>query len=410
MIHFKPYFEVLKNLDFTKLWISQVASQLTNYLLSFAVLIRVFDVTNSSIAVSVIILAFGLATVFFGGLAGVYSDRFDRKWILTVINFAQALSILLFFLSDHLWFLALVIFIYSSLNQFYLPAEAPSIPNLVPHEQILIANSYFSFTGSASLIIGFAAAGPILSYFGPAGVYTTCIILLFIAGVSTLMLPSLKPQSKIRLTHSFEKIWLELKEGIKHFWENKYLHFPLLSLLTIQLFNGMVITLAPAYIKELLGLDLAKNTVLAVAPYGLGVITGALLLGFEGQHIKKRNLVFLGFLGTGISILSMTLVTRFDAGIVRLTYYSAMGFLLGIFSSHIFAPSHSLLQIHALETVRGRIYGALYVMLQIVATLPTIIAASLAEATSLVWVLTGMGALLILAGLVLRFQAVRAHA
>src|SRR6185295_17852740 len=87
------YFSVLKNINFTKLWISQATSQLTNYILSFAILIKAFKLTDSSVSVSLIIMAFGLATVFFGSIAGVYADRFDRKWLLTIINFLQAGSI-----------------------------------------------------------------------------------------------------------------------------------------------------------------------------------------------------------------------------------------------------------------------------------------------------------------------------
>src|SRR3954469_13970304 len=91
------YLTVLKNYDFTKLWISQATSQLTNYILSFAILIKVFKLTDSSLSVSLIIMAFGLATVFFGSIAGVIADRFDRRWLLTVVNFAQSGSIALYF-------------------------------------------------------------------------------------------------------------------------------------------------------------------------------------------------------------------------------------------------------------------------------------------------------------------------
>jgi MFS family permease len=89
----KPYIEVLKNLNFTKLWISQITSQLTNYLLSFAVILKVFALTRSSVSVGILVFSFGLATVFFGALAGVYADRFDRKWLLTIINFLQAIAV-----------------------------------------------------------------------------------------------------------------------------------------------------------------------------------------------------------------------------------------------------------------------------------------------------------------------------
>ena len=109
---FKSYLQVLQNFNFTKLWISQLTSQLTNYLLTFAILIRVFRLTNSSTSVSIVIMAFGLATVFFGSLAGVYSDRFDRRKLLTIVNLTQAGSIALYFVvGSNFWPLVLIFFL-----------------------------------------------------------------------------------------------------------------------------------------------------------------------------------------------------------------------------------------------------------------------------------------------------------
>src|SRR3989338_4036007 len=114
----KAYLDVLKNRDFTKLWISQVCFQLTNYLLSFAVLIKAFRLTHSTLAVSVILVSFGLATLVFGMFAGVYADRFNRKWILAYINFSQVITLsLYYFFSDNFWALAAITFVYSAFSQ-----------------------------------------------------------------------------------------------------------------------------------------------------------------------------------------------------------------------------------------------------------------------------------------------------
>jgi MFS family permease len=260
MLHIKQYIEVLKNLDFTKLWISQVCSQLTNYLLSFAVLIRTFKLTDSTLAVSLIVISFGIATVVFGSLAGVYADRFDRRKLLTLINFGQAVAVLFFIpFQDNVWLMALVTFVYSSLNQFYLPAEAPSIPSLVPKHQLLVANSYFSFTGSGSMILGFVLAGPLSIEYGYTAVFVLGAILLGIAALATFSLPSLKPSAESK-HHFLENIWHEFKEGISHFWESRMLHFPLQTLIAAQIFNGMLITIAPAFVEEILNIQLETGT------------------------------------------------------------------------------------------------------------------------------------------------------
>ncbi|OGE73562.1 MAG: hypothetical protein A3I07_02820 [Candidatus Doudnabacteria bacterium RIFCSPLOWO2_02_FULL_42_9] len=391
------YLDVLKNRNFAKLWVSQITSQLTNYILSFAILIKVFELTNSTISVSLIIMAFGVATLFFGSLAGVYADRFDRRWLLTIINFGQALSIALYFLvGDDFWGLVLITFLYSSLNQFYIPAEAPSIPRLVKENQILIANSFFAFTNSAALIIGFAAAGPMSSAFGHAAPYTVGVGLLVVAGLATMSLPSLKPPVVHENPYSFSKIWHEFKEGIAHFWENSRLHYPLVSLIAIQIINGMMITIAPAFMKEAIGINLDTGSIFIVAPLGIGILIGAALLGFEERFLSKRQLVRMGFLGMGTMLVGLSLIGLVD---FKYVYYSFFGLLIGYFNAHIFAPSHSMLQTHAHEHLRGRIYGALYVMLQVAATLPTIIIGVLADVLPIASMAAILGGLLLLYGL-----------
>ncbi|MEO8065499.1 MAG: MFS transporter [Candidatus Doudnabacteria bacterium] len=397
---FKSYLAVLKNWDFTKLWISQAASQLTNYLLSFAILIKVFQLTNSSVSVSLIIIAFGLGTIFFGSIAGAFSDRFDRKWILTVINFLQAASIGLYFLvGDNISGLIIITFLYSSLNQFYIPAEAPSIPMLVPKEQILIANSYFAFTGSVALIVGFAAAGPVILAFGQSAPYFLGVILLILAGLATLSLPALPPERKTNNTFSLVKIWHEIMEGIRHALENKTLHFPLMSLIAIQVVNGMMITIAPAFMQQEIGINLNRGSLLVVAPLGIGILIGSLLLGVEERRFSKKTLIFAGFIGMGAMIMALSLIEYFT---YRYVYYSIIAFAIGFFNAHIFAPSHSLLQTYALSHLRGRIYGTLNILLQVAATLPTIIVGILADKVSLSWVMASLGMLLLLFGLSLR--------
>ncbi len=388
---------VLRNFNFTKLWVSQAASQLTNYILSFAILIKVFKLTNSSLSVALIIMAFGLATIFFGSLAGVYADRFDRRWLLTVINFCQAGSIALYFvIGGNFWSLVLITFLYSSFNQFYIPAEAPSIPSLVPKEQILIANSYFAFTNSAALIIGFAASGPISTAFGQAAPFAIGTVLLAIAGISTATLPSLKPQREHANPYSFARVWHEFREGIDHFWQNSHLHFPLLALVGIQIINGMLITIAPAFMQEAIGINLDSGSIFVVAPLGIGILLGSLMLGFEERRYTKRSLIRSGFIGMGLMLFSLSFIEYFDH---RFVYYSIVGLIMGYFNAHIFAPSHSLLQTHSASNMRGRIYGSLYVMLQVSATVPTVIIGVLADRLPITYMAAILGTLLVIFGL-----------
>jgi len=395
----KPYWEVLRNWNFTKLWASQLCSQLTNYLLSFVILIQAYRLTDSSLAVSVILLSFGLATVVFGSLAGVYADRFDRRHILMVTTFLRGAAVLFYIpFNDNLIALAIITFIYSSLNQFYLPAEAPSIPNLVPKRDLLVANSYFGLTANSSMIIGFALAGPVSLAFGQISIYLMAAGLLFLASLSVSTLPALKPEPHPLEKHFVKEVWKDFKAGLVHLKATKNLHFSFFSLISAQIYNGLVITLAPEYIQKVLNITLETGTFVMIAPLAFGVVVGSLFIGWEGQIIERRRLVKYGFVGIGIFTLAIALLVGAD----RLWLYFILAFLLGISNSHIFAPSHSIIQDEAHEHWRGRFYATLFILLQAAATLPTIIVGVLSEFVEITSILAGLGLLILVLGLVLK--------
>jgi MFS family permease len=392
--HLRPYFAVLKNFHFTKLWITQVCTQLTRYILSFAILLQAFKLTESSLAVSIILVAFGLATVFFGSLAGVYADRFDRKWLLVIITFAQAILVLTYIpYDDNYVALAVITFFYSSFNQFYLPAEAPSIPNLVPKEHLLIANSFFSFTANLSMIVGFALAAPLTLAFGQQAPFWAAFFLMALAGVAALMLPSLKPhEDHPHKAHYFKNVWGEFMEGLQILIGSKRVHFSFVALVTVQVYNGMVITLAPAFVTKVLQLQLEQGTLMMIVPLALGILIGSLLLGWESEFLSKKRMVKIGFMGCGV----MTFLIALLVGGENYWLYAVLAFILGMFNTYIFAPSHSLLQEYVDERHRGRVYASLFLLLQLGATLPTVIVGFLADYTTIPTILAGLGLLVAL--------------
>ncbi len=383
------YVAVLKNHAFTKLWFTQVCTQLTRYILSFAILLQAFKLTNSSLAVSFILVAFGLATVFFGSLAGVYADRFDRKKLLIIITFAQAFVILAYIpFESNYYILALITFLYSSFNQFYLPAEAPSIPILVPKEHLLVANSFFSFTANLSIVLGFALAGPITLYWGASAPFWVSFVLMLMAGIAAMFLPSLKlHEDHPHKNYFFRNVWGEFMEGIEVLKKSKSVHFSFLALIAIQIYNGMIITLAPAYVSEVLQINLEQGTLFMIAPLATGILLGSLFLGWEGKFLSKRRMVKIGFAGCGI----MTVLIAILINPTNHWLYLILAFILGTFNTYIFAPSHSLLQASTDGHLRGRIYASLFLLLQLAATLPTVIVGFLADFTSVKAILGGLG-------------------
>src|SRR5207244_2445973 len=139
---------------------------------------------------------------------------------------------------------------------------------------------------SAALIIGFASSGPLSASFGQAAPFVAGTILLCIAGIATLSLPSIPPAKIVKNPYSFEKVWQEFKEGVEHFLQNTNLHYSFYSLIGIQIINGMLITIAPVFMQQALGINLQTGSLLVVAPLGIGILLGALVLGSEEKQLS----------------------------------------------------------------------------------------------------------------------------
>lgn len=147
-----PLLSALTIPSFFFLIISEFFSQFAMNLLNFILLIVVFQLSNSSLAVSGVILAFTLPSIFFGIVAGVLVDRWSKKRVLVLTNILRAIAVVpLIFVSTELFIIYVVIFIVSLITQFFIPAEIPIIPQLVPKKLLLSANALF-VTGIFQLV------------------------------------------------------------------------------------------------------------------------------------------------------------------------------------------------------------------------------------------------------------------
>ena len=153
--------QVLRNPRFLSLFGSQILTQVGGNAVLFGLTVTVFGLTDSSTAVSVLLLTFLVPAVVFGAVAGVFVDMFDRRQILVWSNFLRAgLYLLLLIFPDQLLVIYAVTALVATLTTFFGPAEAAMIPVVVKREQLLTANSFFILMLQASFVIGFALLGP----------------------------------------------------------------------------------------------------------------------------------------------------------------------------------------------------------------------------------------------------------
>src|SRR5438132_8681259 len=121
------------NRNFLLLWLAQAISQTAQNAIWYGIVLQVQRLSNSSTQLSLAVLTLIIPSVIFGVLAGMYVDRWDKRTVLIATNlirgciaFVYGLFGLLPGLSIGLLFL--INFMFSTVGQFFAPAETAMIP------------------------------------------------------------------------------------------------------------------------------------------------------------------------------------------------------------------------------------------------------------------------------------------
>src|SRR3990167_7049160 len=93
---FKP---LIRNSKFVYVWISQILSQLTIYIMNFLLITTLFNRTGSAIATSLLWVSYALPAIVVGPFGAAITDMVDRRKVLMITNLLQSLVIFLYALN-----------------------------------------------------------------------------------------------------------------------------------------------------------------------------------------------------------------------------------------------------------------------------------------------------------------------
>ena len=382
------YKSLLTNRNFLKIWLAQLFSQLAANLLNFALIIRVFELSANTkyanIAVSLLILAFGVPSIIFAVLAGAYVDHMDRKKVLVITNIARAVLVLCFLLFEtNLMFVYLMVFVISTFSQFFTPAEAAAMPRLVKKRDLTIANSFFLFTLYGSFAVGYALAGPVISSFGQNAVYWLTSGAFMVSALLCLTLPRINAELKgINIAQINSQVMSMIGQTTKKILSTPKLSFPILNLSIIQMMIGVIAVIAPALSISLFNQSLAVASTKIIIPISIGMLFGAFISGYILRKSKKIITIDLG-IGVAVLILvSSYFLPRLESLALYIPVIVIGVFILGIAVSMISVTAQTLLQVNSSDEERGKIFGMLNMMMNIAATIPVLIAGVVADIVS----------------------------
>lgn len=378
------YKSVIKNKNFVYLWISQIFSQLTINIMNFVFFIKLFEVTGSAISTSLLWVSYALPAILIGPFASGVLDLVDKRKILVVTNFLQSLTVLIYALlsGSGIFLLYGVVFIYSFLNQFYVPSEISTLPFVLKKKDLVQGNSLFFITQQGSLILGFGIAGLLISVLGFRTTLFLCFIFLFVAFISTTFLPSNAPQKSTPklLEDTVVGFFKHLFEGYKFIRRERAILTPVLLLLVFQILLQVCAVQIPVIAQDLLSIPLNLASVFILVPAGIGAGVGALILPkILKKGIRKKQIIDASLLGVGISIIFLTFVAPVLFTVLKVIISFVLIALIGFCFVGVLIPSQTFLQEATPEDFRGRVFGNFSFLVVIASVLPVIFSGSIVE-------------------------------
>jgi MFS family permease len=186
-----------QNHDFRNLMLGRFISQMGDWFNSIAIFTLLLNLTGSGETVAIVLIIKLLPTFFFGPLAGVVADRFNRKTIMLASDILRGFTVLGFLFihsADQVWMVYALTALQIILSTFFEPAESASIPNIIPHKDLITANALASVSWSVTLALGAALGGFVTDAFGRNTAFIIDALSFFISAlfIVAVRIPPLK--------------------------------------------------------------------------------------------------------------------------------------------------------------------------------------------------------------------------
>jgi MFS family permease len=293
--------------SFGNLFLATAGSAFGTYIATIALIVQVYDATDSSVWVSALLITEFLPIVVIGLVLGPLVDRLSRRWLMIASDLARfGVFAALPFVDGPGAILALAA-VAGVATGFFIPAANAAIPNLVSDDELVNANSLLATAETLAWMIGPVIAGGMLAVWSPSVPYTVNAVTFLASAALVARIPEAKLRSEEPITRGH---WRDVADGVKLVLTAR----PLLTVLVV--WNFALVGSAAINVAEI---GFAKDTLDAgdlgfgalVAASGVGLALGSFLsapaLGKVGLRRNYVGSLVLMGVGWGAAALSPTI-------------------------------------------------------------------------------------------------------
>jgi MFS family permease len=362
---------LLGSSSFFRLWLAQVVSSMGDWIGLVAILSLAARIGGSSpeAAISLVMFARMVPGFFFGSVAGVLVDRWDRKRVMVSCDVGRGFVLATLPFINSIWGLVVASLFLEVLTLLWAPAKEASVPNLVPTSRLTTANSLSLAAAYGTFPIGsalFASLTKVAEWLGQhAGalgflelnqeslaIYVDVLTFFTSAALlSTVALPH-NPRRKGRI--ELGRTFTELKEGWKFIGTSPVVRSVLVGLGTGLIGGGMVAPLGPTFAERVLRAGPAGFGLLLTA-LGMGLAVGVVGVSTIQKRVPHAKVFPLAVLGAGAA---MAVAAAMSSLALTMLFIGLMGVCAGA----VYVLGFTLLQESVEDELRGRIFATLYTL------------------------------------------------
>lgn len=371
---------------YRRLWSARTVSQCGDVFATVALSLLVFDLTGSPLGVSAVVFAEIVAVLLLAPFAGTLVDRMPRVAVMVGADLWRAvLATLLIFIGDQVAAVYAVAFGLSLGAVLFTPAANSAVPTLVREDELVAANSGIWTAAVLSQVALAPLAGILYAAVGagPAfGINAASFV------VSALLLTGLRLPAAAAATER-RGFFADALAGVRLLAGDRLLRTlgagQVLGALSAGATSALLVVLA----RDHLNLP-SSGYGLLLGAIGVGAVLGPIVLTRLVNDPRRPMFVFGPFVVRGLVDIVLATFTAMPTALVTLAVY-------GFSTSTGAVTFNSLLQAHAPEHARGRIFASFDLLWQLGRLVSILIGGLLAATLGISAVYYLGGALLLLA-------------
>lgn len=369
---------LLKRRYFRRMWAVTTVSSLGDWLGVFAMTIYVQKLTgHPEFAVGGVLLFRVIPGIFFGPIAGVLADRFNRKRLMVTADLLRAGLIATIPWASNIWEIYVVSALMEILGLMWVPSKDATLPNLVERDQLMTANqlslitTYATFPLGGALVALLAIPAAYLGNFHAfAGLKDNPTALAFYFDAATFIFSASRVATfprdlmKAKRAHQIGQSWnpfRDLFEGFRFVRKNQTVRTLIFGAWTAFTGGAAVITLGSIYAKHLVGEDTARGQAAwgsLTFAVGIGLVGGMVSAGALARKLKREYLFPFGLFVSGIGTIGVGSMTTITPAL-------AITPLVGFGAGTAWVTAFTLLHDRTDDRLRGRTFATLYTGIQL---------------------------------------------